>query len=251
MGVDLVSLNWLDRRNGNFGHRSKGHDTVKAFTDPRVFRWVCAAWFAVTEGIAGVFDYHYVGAQIIYLSVVAMAPAILWAAVPIWALVSGVKRLLQHRYRVGIAWILMPAAAVACVVPAHELGDILLFRSQKASYDVIAKDAMAGHCSRAERVAWPAFVSFASCTTPVAVVMPWGEFVSLWIGIVYDAADEIARPLSLRSPQWQSTPAGQALDSTHARSVRSLGNHYYLATGGCCFRDVPESSGVVRAPADR
>ena len=224
---------------------------MRAFTDPRVFRWVCAAWLVVTEGIAGVFDYHYIGARIIYLSVVAMAPAILWAAVPVWALVSGVKRLLQHRYRVGIAWILMPAAAVACVVPAHELGDILLFRSQKTSYDVIAKDAMAGHCSRAERVAWPAFVSFASCTTPVAVVMPWGEFDSLWIGIVYDAADEIARPLSLRSPQWQSTPAGQALYSTHAMSVRSLGNHYYLATGGCCFRDVPESSGVVRALADR
>jgi hypothetical protein len=142
----------------------------------------------------------------------------------------------------------MPAAAAAFIVPAHELGDTLLFRSQKSSYDVIAKDAMAGHCSRAERLAWPAFVSFASCTTPVAVVMPWGEFVSLWIAIVYDAADEIAKPLSLRSPQWQSTPAGRALDSAHARSVRSLGDHYYLATGGCCFQDVPESSSVVQAP---
>lgn len=210
---------------------------VKAFTDPKVFRWVCAAWLTATGGVAAGFDYHFMGPQIIYLSVVATVPAILWAAVPIWALVLGVKHLLQHRYRVGIAWILMPAAAAACVVPAHELGDILLFKSQKASYDVIAQDAMAGHCSRANRHAWPAFVSFASCTNPVAVVMPWGEFVSLWLGIVYDAADEIAKPLSLRSPQWQSTPAGQALDSTHARSVRSLGNHYYLATGGCCFRD--------------
>jgi hypothetical protein len=242
---------WLERRNGNPGHRPKEHDTVKAFTDPRVFRWVFAAWLAVTEGIAAVFDYHYIGPRIIEFSVFTSAPVILWVAVPIWALVLGVKRLLQHRYRVGIAWILMPAAGAACIVPAHELGDILLFKSQKAFYDVIAKDAMAGHCSRAERLAWPAFASFASCTTPVAVVMPWGEFVSLWIGIVYDAADEIAKPLSLRSPQWQSTLAGQAIDNTRAKSVRSLGNHYYLATGGCCFPEMPESSGVARAPAER
>jgi hypothetical protein len=245
--ADVVSQNGFAPRDGNPGHRPKRHDKVKALTDPKVFPWVCAAWLAVTEGIAAAFDYHYIGPQLIFLSVAAMVPAIFWAAVPISALVLGVKHLLQHRYRVGIAWILMPAAAAAFIVPAHELGEILLFWSHKSSYDAIAQDAVAGHCSRAERLAWSAFVSFASCTTPVAVVIPWGEFVHLWIGIVYDPADEVAKPLSLRSPQWQSTPAGQALDSTYARSVRSLGNHYYLATGGCCFQDVPKSSSVVRA----
>jgi hypothetical protein len=208
---------------------------VNALFDPKVFPWVCAAWLTVTEGISVAFDYHYIGLQIIFLAVVTMVPAILWVLIPAFALVLGVKRLLQHRYRVGIGWLLVPAMAAALIVPANEFGDALRFRLEKPSYDAIAKDVAVGRCSSAERLAWRPYVAFASCTTPTAFVIPWGEFQSLWIGIVYDTADEIAKPRPLRSPQWRSTPAGQAFENSGTRSVRSLGNHYYLSVGGCCF----------------
>jgi hypothetical protein len=210
---------------------------VKAITDPKVFAWVCATWLAVTESIAAAFDYHYLGPQIIFLSVVTVAPVLLWATTPVVALVLGVKSLLQHRYRAGIGWLLVPVTAVAFAVPANLLTDTLTFRLQKPSYDAIAKAATAGRCSSTDRLAWQAFVAFASCKAPVAFVIPWGGFTSLWVGIVYDAADEIAKPVRVRSTQWQATSAGKGLEGAHARSVLSLGDHYYLAAGSCCLLD--------------
>jgi hypothetical protein len=218
---------------------------VNGFIDPKLFPWVCAVWIAVTESISVAFDYHLIGPQIIFLGVVTVFPAVLWAAIPTSALVLGVKRLLQHRYRVGIGWLLVPAMAAAFAVPANELGDTLLFRLQRPSYDAIVADAAAGRCSSAERLARAAQVAFVSCTVPVTLVVPWGEFVSIWFGVVYDATDEIAKPLPLRSTRWRSTRAGEALDNAHTRSMRSLGNHYYLATGGCCLRDVGGSASVA------
>ena len=182
------------------------------------------------------FDYHYAGPSIVFLAVVTFLPVLVWAAIPVATLVLGVRRLLQRRYRAGIGWLLVPATAAACIVPANELGDTLLFRLYKPSYDTIAKEASAGRCSSGEQLAWRVQVAFASCTAPVALVIPWGEFVSLWFGVIYDAGDEIAKPPLLRSAQWRSTPGGEALKNSHAKSVRSLGNHYYFATGGCCIR---------------
>jgi hypothetical protein len=244
--VVIVSQRKLASRNRAYGS-AQGTRQVNAFIHPKVFPWVCVGWLTITESISAAFDYHYIGPQIIFLAVVTLVPAVLWAAIPVSALVLGVKRLLQHRYRVGIGWLLVPATAAVFAVPANELGDTLLFRLRKPSYDVIAKDVVAGRCSSTERLTWRAEVAFASCTAPVALVIPWGEFTSLWSGIVYDAADEIAKPLPLRSAQWRSTPAGEALDNTYTKSVRSLGNHYYFARGGCCFRDVRDSRVVTQS----
>lgn len=53
--------------------------------------------------------------------------------------------------------------------------------------------------------------------------------VERWEGLVYDAADQIAKPTALRQKAWRASDVGSILD--YSGATRSLGGHYFFGSG--------------------
>jgi len=63
----------------------------------------------------------------------------------------------------------------------------------------------------------------------ITVIFVWGGFGSIWHGVIYDAADEIAKPPKGRSETWRKREIGELLACSGVRF--SLSDHYYRAGG--------------------
>jgi len=154
---------------------------------------------------------------------------VLWALVPVSALALAIRVSLARQFRYAGFLLMVPIASVLLYHVPEDVGEILRFRLNKATYDMIVESARHGHCSPDEILRWNVTIDMASCSGPVTIIFLWGGFLSSWHGVVYDANDDIAKPYCQRSAIWRSRTIGSLLSYSGARS--SLGNHFYLAGG--------------------
>lgn len=210
---------------------------VASNTVPRsrvpAFAYFCILWVAVSVFLAVVYDYDDLTLYLIFFfllrPLVGILGALLWLSVPGGALYFAYRRLRSGRMRATAAWMIVPISLVVHTPAGHRLGDALIFELHKSQYQFVVRRTLAGHCSPPERGRWPAAVDFLQCKPPVIVIFPWGGFLSSWEGIVYDAADQIAKPPNLRQKAWRTSNVGTVLDDSG--ETLSLGGHYYFASG--------------------
>jgi hypothetical protein len=152
----------------------------------------------------------------------------LWAAIPAAAMILAIRRVLERRYGSAVGWSSVPAAGALLFFFATDIGDIVRFRLNKASYDQVVADARASKCSKQVQERGDIAIDGIDCD-PITVIFTWGGFGSIWHGIVYDAGDEIIRSPQDRSFTWKNRPIGSLLSCSGAK--RELGDHYYRAGG--------------------
>ena len=199
----------------------------------RVFACLCILWVVVSVVVAVLYDYENLAFFLVFSAMlilpVGIFAALLWLSVPGGALYLTYRRLRARNLRAAAGWILVPVSVAALVPVGRRWGDVFVFELHKSQYQDVVRDALAGRCSPSPGRRWPVPVDFIQCKPPVAVIFPWGGFLSGWEGVVYDAADQISKPPALRLRAWSKTTVGQALVYSGAR--QSLGGHYYLASG--------------------
>lgn len=197
----------------------------------QAFSYLCIVWLVLSVFVAAVFDYYNLA---LYLAFLLFTPlgilgALLWLSVPGGILYVTYKKLRAGQIRAAAAWMLVPVSVAVLMPVGHRAGDGLIFELHKSQYEFVVRQALAGHCSPPDGGRWPVAVEFLQCKPPVIVTFPWGGFLSGWEGIVYDAADQVAKPPALRQKAWRSSDVGQVLNDFGAR--QSLGGHYYFGGG--------------------
>ncbi|HEY5209906.1 MAG TPA: hypothetical protein VIJ42_10730 [Stellaceae bacterium] len=199
-------------------------------------RHIGSRLFAVTCGIWLLLSFvgpslPYFDAALVLLAVSGglWVASVLWIIVPLGALAIGAKRIFARQYVSAIVWAVVPAAGVFLYFGGTHLADTIRFRLEKTDFDRVVADVSAGRCSRSARKQWNVAVDEFSCQKPIIVVFPWGGFLSNWYGIIYDAADQIAKAPKDRSPAWKGSDIGKALSCSGAKF--SLGGHYHRAGG--------------------
>jgi hypothetical protein len=198
----------------------------------RGFATVCGAWLIASVLIPALplweamffcfllFSFGLTGGMWLALS--------LWAAIPAAAMILAMRRVLERRYGSAVGWFSVPAAGVFLFFFATDIGDIVRFRLNKASYDRVVADAHANKCSKQVHERGDIAIDGIDCD-PITVIFTWGGFGSIWHGIVYDAGDEIMRSPQDRSTAWKNRPIGNLLSCSGAKGA--LGEHYYRAGG--------------------
>lgn len=149
-----------------------------------------------------------------------------WMIVPGILLIHAFRALILKRRLSGLRWIAVGALGVSIVWPGNFIGERLRFYTTKSAYDDVIANVEAGACSTRNS---PALVEFLECEKPILVTFEWGGLGSSWFGIVYDAADEIAKPVELRSASWKARDTGKMLSCSSIGVW--LGGHYYVAGG--------------------
>lgn len=152
-----------------------------------------------------------------------------WAAIPAGAMLLAAKRLVRRRYRAASAWAAFAALGALVMLYGSFLSDAMRFQFGKSAYERVVADARAGRCTDADRRQWKVAIDEIHCSDPIVIIFVWGGFVSMWHGVVYDAADEIAKPPSERSPEWKHRPIGALLSCSGVKMP--LGGHFYRAGG--------------------
>jgi len=168
----------------------------------------------------------------VFASVSFWPVLVLWAIFPIVGLVLAIRRLRGGHFWRAAAWLSLPAALVLFCFKGAVVGDVARFWLNKRAYDRAVADAHAGRCSADDRRAWGVNINGADCHEPVAIIFAWGGFLSMWHGVVYDAADQIAKPPEERSDAWRQREIGELLACSGASLA--FGNHYYRASGNYC-----------------
>lgn len=187
---------------------------------------------ALSLFVAVAFDYDDLALYLVIFllnPLVGILGATLWLSVPGGAIYMAYKRVRAGGIRAAAAWMLVPVSVTVLMPVGRRVGDGLIFELHKSQYEFIVRQAMAGHCSPPDGGRWPIAVDYLQCKPPVIVIFPWGGFLSSWEGIVYDAADEVAKPPILRQKTWRETDVGGVLSDSGA--TQSLGGHYYFAHG--------------------
>jgi hypothetical protein len=157
-------------------------------------------------------------------------PAIaVWAAIPATAALVAAVLLGRRRYRAAAVRGAFAAVGALVMVYGSFLGDMIRFQVDKPAYDRVVADIEAGRCGDDDRRRWNIAVDYVHCADPAIVIFVWGGFVSAWHGVIYDAADEIAKPASDRSIEWKHLPIGALLSCSGVKVP--LGGHYYRAGG--------------------
>ncbi len=171
--------------------------------------------------------------EFVFASVSFWPVLVLWAIVPVVALVLAIKRLRGGHFWRAAAWLSLPAALVLFCLKGPVIGDAAQFWLNKRAYDRAVADAHAGKCSADDRRTWGVDIGGADCHEPVTIIFAWGGFLSMWDGVVYDAADQIAKAPEARSESWRNRDIGELLACS--RASFAFGNHYYRASGnyGC------------------
>jgi hypothetical protein len=185
------------------------------------FAILCVAWLlaSLAEWLLG---------DLLFSSAIPPLKAF-WVCVPLIATVLAIRRIAQRRYRWAAVWLLIPAAAVGLALgTTTNVGDLVKFHWNKASYDRAVAAARVGRCSADSRDRSYSSADGIECD-PITVVFEWGGIGSVWFGIVYDEGDEIIKPAPERSPQWKNRTIGRVLSCSG--SNRALGGHYYRAGG--------------------
>ena len=191
----------------------------------RIFGIVCGVWLlgSVVLPAWGMLDNPF--------SLLVLLPVLLLVgpAVPVGALLLGIKRFRKGRYRSGLGWLTILAASILLCFHGRSLGETLRFQWNKPSYDRVVADARAGRCAKADQKHWNVDIDAVDCSDPVTVIFVWDGFLSMWNGVIYDAGDQIAKTSRDRSPAWKNRAIGHLLSCSG--TSRSLGGHYYLAGG--------------------
>jgi hypothetical protein len=170
--------------------------------------------------------------DLVFASVSFWPVLVLWAIVPVVALVLAIKRLRGGNFGRAVAWLSLPAALVLFIFKGPVIGDAAQFWLNKRAYDRAVADAHAGKCAADDRRSWGVEIDGADCREPVTIIFAWGGFLSTWHGVVYDAADQIAKPPEERSGAWRNRDIGELLACS--RVSFAFGNHYYRASGNYC-----------------
>ena len=150
----------------------------------------------------------------------------LWGVVPALLVFKAGRSIFRGHYLIGIRWIATIVFGFVVVWPDALIGPRLRFYASKYAYDRVTADVEAGFC---EGRKWPIPVEFVECRKPVVVTFDWFGLGSAWSGVVYDAADEMRKPVKDRSAAWKTRDVGRILSCSEV--AVSLGWHYYL-TGG-------------------
>ena len=153
----------------------------------------------------------------------------LWSAVPVLLVLCALRAIFLKRYLAGISWIAVVTLGFLIVWPDALIGLRLRFYASKYIYDHAVSQAEAGRCSMQDKGDWTWPAEFASCDKPVLLIFDWGGLGSSWFGVVYDAADEIVKPVKDRSPAWKTREVGRILSCSEV--AVPLGWHYYLSGG--------------------
>jgi hypothetical protein len=163
-------------------------------------------------------------------AVIGCRPIVLvWSIVPALAIVGGLRAVMTGHVWQAASCSAVPILGLLIYYHGGFVGETLRFQINKAAYQRVVSDADAGKCSAKDRARWHVDIDAIDCEAPIAIIFVWGGFGPFWHGIVYDAADEMARSAPARSGTWKQRPVGGMLSCTDAR--RSLGGHYYLAGG--------------------
>ena len=231
----IITSVWFLRRWSRMGENNASTGSSQGWIgDQRMIKAgtvlssLCVLWVVAIAFIAVTFDYYDLELFLIVQPRAGLAVAIA-CVVPFAALVAGVRRVDQREFLAGLGWLSVPVLGIATGLFGCRFGDDIMFRLNKPNYVRLVWDMSAGPCPSAESARWHARVLVAHCGSPTIVVIPWGESLGLWHGVIYDATDEISKPAVQRSLAWLSTDAGRALQNSGVG--RALGGHYYLAGG--------------------
>ncbi len=198
-----------------------------------VFAYLCICSAAGSVFLAMIYDYDDLALYLVFLRFLfpflGVFGALLWLSTPCGALFLAYKRLRIRRIRAAAAWLLVPVSAAVFMPLGHRLGDALIFKLHESQYQFVVRQAAAGHCSLADGRRWPLAVDFLQCKPPVIVIFPWGGFLSSWEGVIYDEADQITKPPTLRQKVWRASNVGSVLD--YSGASQSLGGHYFFGSG--------------------
>lgn len=194
---------------------------------PRGFSIVCGVWFIASLTVRSLPGSEYLLFLLLVTGGVWFA-VFLWTIVPAIAIFLAINRIVTRQYRSAAGWLMVPAAGVLVYFLGTDVGDIIRFRLNKASYDRIASDAIAGKCAQDGHVYRSVAIDAIDCH-PVTIIFPWGGFLSIWHGVVYDAEDQIIKPARDRSAAWKNREIGALLSCSGADLT--LGDHYYRASG--------------------
>lgn len=151
-----------------------------------------------------------------------MSPIIapFWLAVPAWALVVVVRRLLAKAYVAAALAALIPIVAVTAFQYGPWAGAFIRFAVNRPSYVARIEAARTGA------------IDFEIVSgAPLVAFFPWGGSAVSSYGVVFDESDVIARPLAQRQSAWRyrAVPGELLCDG----SVVRLSGHFYLGRFAC------------------
>jgi hypothetical protein len=191
----------------------------------------CLIWYGVTmcAFLIMTFDVARLLAAIVIALGFAWVVLAAWLLVPLFAAIQSVRLLVARRPMAAFGLLPVPAIAIAIFVFGSTIATETHWRYSRPSYERVVDDALHGKCSGEDRKHWRATIDTYDCERPVTVVFLWGGFLSSWYGVIYDEADEIAKPANGRSNGWKHRDIGALLSCSEG--YKSLGNHYYLASG--------------------
>jgi hypothetical protein len=193
-----------------------------------LFAFLAGAWLVITLVLPAVSTFRLLFA-IVFVTHSIWPVLVAWAIVPTVALILAVKRFRAQRFAASIAWLGVPAAAILIYFAGTTIGDRVHFWIEKSSYDRVLADAHAGKCEAGDHKPWGVAIDAIDCHDPITVVFIWDGFLSAWNGVIYDAADEIAKLPEDRSEGWRSREIGKLLGCSGA--TYAFGAHYYRAGG--------------------
>jgi len=202
--------------------------SLYVLTKGKVLHWMGSIWLLVSLSVSLAAAYGFPRLMVAF-AMVGQSRWIyisLWSTVAVWLLFRALTILLLERRLAGLRWIGIVVLGALAVWPGAFVGERLRFYTTKYAYDRVIRDAEAGLCTDRK---WSAPVDLLDCEKPVVVTFGWGGFGSSWFGVVYDAADEIAKPAKERSAPWKAREIGNMLSCSGVGT--GLGGHYYLAGG--------------------
>jgi hypothetical protein len=163
------------------------------------------------------------------IAVILLVVGVCWITLPVYGAIQARRALKGKRYAAASLWSALPIAALLLVLWGREASVFLRFEMEKPAYERIIADAQSGHCSPRSWGSWGFRVVQGECRQPLIIVFRWGGALSNWQGIVYDADDQIDKPVGQRDAVWKATEAGTLLSCSDA--YMALGGHYYRAGG--------------------
>lgn len=216
-----AAIGLIDRVRGKTRAENKAAHGGPKVDGGRVFRSAVALWVILT----GFYCFAaFIDDGTTFLIALGSEPLIaFWIGVVAWSSVRLVMRLRSQAVRPALRAALVPALAIGAVLYGRDIGDVVRFEIERPSYVAAIAAVRAGSSddSHVESDIGP----------PLVAYFPWGGFLSVSYGVVFDEADQMAKPAAVRQEAWKARRI--PFELTCEGAVLPVGGHFYIGRFSC------------------
>lgn len=187
----------------------------------RAFRSAVALWII----LSGIYCFlAFIDDDILFFTALGSLPLIVfWVGVVVWSSVLAAMRLWSHAYRPALRAALVLPLATGVIFYGQDVGDVVRFEIERPSY-IAAIAAARGGRSDNEHVE-------IDVGPPMVAYFPWGGFLSVSYGVVFDETDQMVKPVAARREAWADR--GVPVELKCEGGVLAVGGHFYVGRFSC------------------